>query len=177
MIPRTIYESEHEMFRDSVTELPNRAAYDERIDIEYQRAKRYTTPLTLAIIDIDHFKRINDTYGHIAGDKTLKVLGQMLNRWLRKTDFVARYGGEEFALLLPEQSIHNVKGVLDRLCNRISKLPFKFKQKDVRITVSIGAAGFRDNDTVESLFERADASLYRAKNSGRNRVELERDEE
>ena len=166
-------EQKMRLYRDSVTELPNRAAYDERIEIEFRRAKRYTTPLTLAIIDIDHFKRVNDNYGHIAGDKTLKVLGQMLNRWLRKTDFVARYGGEEFALLLPEQSVHNVKGVLERLCDRISKLPFKFKQKDVRISVSIGAAGCRENDTIESLFERADAALYRAKDNGRNRVELE----
>lgn len=166
-------EQKTRLYRDSVTELPNRAAYDERVEIEFRRAKRYTTPLTLAIIDVDHFKLVNDNYGHIAGDKTLKVLGQMLNRWLRKTDFVARYGGEEFALLLPEQSVHNVKGVLERLCDRISKLPFKFKQKDVRISVSIGAAGCRENDTIESLFERADAALYRAKNNGRNRVELE----
>ena len=169
-------EQKTRLFRDSLTELPNRAAYDERIEIECQRARRYSTPLTLAVVDIDYFKRINDNFGHIAGDKTLKVLGQMLNRWLRKTDFIARYGGEEFALLLPENDLPNVKNMLERLCERVAKLPFKFKQQDVRITVSIGAAELRPDDSPESLFERADMALYQAKHNGRNRVELDNSE-
>lgn len=163
-------EQKFKSLQDSLTRLPNRAAFEERLELEFQRWQRYGTPLAIAITDIDHFKKINDTYGHIAGDKTLQVIASMLKKSLRGTDFVARYGGEEFVMLFPQTEISAILEPLEKARKRIQSIPFKFKNNDITITVSIGAASFNEHDTISSVFERADKALYSAKKTGRNKV-------
>ncbi len=154
--------------RDSLTELPNREAYSERVFDEFKRWQRYQRPLSLAVCDIDHFKRINDTYGHQAGDRVLKVLSRGIAKRLREVDFIARYGGEEFVLILPETEAEQALGALDKIREAIAQTPFHFKEEPVQITLSMGITEFREGDSVESAFARADKQLYAAKDKGRN---------
>lgn len=155
--------------QDPLTRIPNRTAYNERLDIEYKRWKRYKSDLCMAVIDIDHFKSINDNYGHAAGDKTLQVIVKQISKCLRSTDFLARWGGEEFVLLFPQTSISALEKPLETIRKKVESIPFKFKDKSVTITVSAGATNFTDKDELDEVFERADKALYRAKNEGRNR--------
>lgn len=159
--------------QDTLTRLPNRSAFEERLELEFNRWQRYGTPLAIAIADIDMFKNINDTYGHIAGDKTLQVIASLLKKSLRGTDFVARYGGEEFVILFPQTEASAISEPLEKARSRIQSIPFKFKNNDITITISIGAASFSGDDTVSSVFERADKALYAAKRSGRNKVVID----
>jgi diguanylate cyclase len=156
--------------QDSLTKLPNRAAFSERMDIEYKRWSRHDYELCLAVVDIDFFKRINDSYGHSAGDKTLKVIATALKKSLRSTDFIARFGGEEFVMLFPDSKLADMSIPLNKIRENIKKIPFKFKNKDVTITISIGVTAFKVNDNPLKAFDRADAALYEAKNSGRDKV-------
>ncbi len=156
--------------QDSLTKLPNRAAFDERMDIEYKRWTRHDYELCLAIVDIDFFKRINDSYGHSAGDKTLKVIATGLKKSLRTTDFIARFGGEEFVILFPDSKLIDMEKPLNKIRENIKKIPFKFKGKDVSITISIGVTAFKTKDNPLQAFDRADEALYEAKNSGRDQV-------
>ena len=119
--------------------------------------------------DIDWFKNINDTYGHQAGDRVLKVLSRGIAKRLREVDFMARYGGEEFVLVLPETQSEQAHGALDKIREAIALTPFHFKESPVQITLSMGIAEFREGDTVEKVFARADKQLYVAKEQGRNR--------
>ncbi|MDV6315392.1 GGDEF domain-containing protein [Idiomarina sp. HP20-50] len=156
--------------QDNLTKLPNRSAFEERLNLEFQRWQQNETELTVAIIDVDHFKGINDNFGHIAGDKTLQVIAGTLSKSLKEMAFVCRYGGEEFAIIFcsDEQSTYqHIENTRDKVAN----IPFKFKSEDIRITISAGIAKFKYNeDTPMAVFERADKALYNAKNSGRNRV-------
>lgn len=156
--------------RDALTGLPNRAAWDERLQIEHQRLERQPLPLLLAVIDIDHFKRINDTYGHLAGDKVLKILANKLQQGIRKTDFVARYGGEEFVILLPDTRMDDGIVLLDKLREDIANCPFHFKGEPVQITFSAGIGQLQADDETSAVFARIDQALYAAKQDGRNRV-------
>ncbi|WP_298439884.1 GGDEF domain-containing protein [uncultured Ferrimonas sp.] len=158
---------------DTLTQLPNRAALDEHLKREYRNVRRYGSKLWVAVADIDHFKNVNDSYGHSTGDKTLQVVAMALKNSLRKEEFVARYGGEEFVLLLPEVNQEQVLQILNRTRDKIRTIPFKFRSERLSITVSIGAAQVGENETIQETFERADAALYRAKRNGRNRVELD----
>ncbi len=162
----------HKLFLDSLTQVYNRAALDERLELEFKRWQRYEHPLCLAIVDIDHFKSINDNYGHMAGDKALKVIARALQKSLRDTDFIARFGGEEFVILMPNVETKDLQGPLDKLRETIKGIPFKFKDNRVSISVSIGATAFKDGDQPLDAFERADQSLYDAKHQGRDRVVL-----
>lgn len=162
-------EQSHQNQIDPLTQVPNRRAYNERMQLEFRRWKRYKQGLCLAVIDIDHFKSINDNYGHAAGDKTLQVIAKSIAKSLRSTDFLARWGGEEFVVLLPDTELGNVERPLEDIRRHIENLPFKFKNKSVTITASIGATGFKAGENIEMVFERADAALYEAKNAGRNR--------
>ncbi len=166
-------EQKFKSLQDSLTRLPNRAAFEERLELEFNRWQRYGTPLAIAIADIDLFKKINDTYGHIAGDKTLQVIASMLKKSLRGTDFVARYGGEEFVMVFPQTEIDAILEPLEKARKRIQSIPFKFKNNDIAITISIGAAAFSGEDTISSVFERADKALYSAKKQGRNKVVID----
>ncbi len=155
---------------DVLTGLPNREAWEERLAQEYERWKRYRQPVSLVIIDIDHFKSINDNYGHLAGDKAIRLIGRSLRDRLRSTDFVARYGGEEFSVLMPETPIADAVAVIDGLRAYVGALPFHFRGNQVNITFSAGVVGFDRDSGAAALFERADQALYRAKESGRDRV-------
>lgn len=159
------YHSHH----DPLTQIPNRYAYNDRVELEYRRWRRYGTNLSMALVDVDYFKSINDRYGHAGGDKTLQVIAQNISKCLRSTDFLARWGGEEFVILFPQTAVNELDAVLEKVRLQIEKIPFRFKEQAVTITVSIGAAGFNREDDVEAVFERADRALYDAKNQGRNR--------
>ncbi len=127
-------------------------------------------PLSIVLADVDHFKNINDSFGHSAGDKTLKVIARALRQSLRDTDFIARYGGEEFILLFPETPVHELEGPLNSLREKIKRIPFKFKDQSVPITISFGATQLRASDTGREAFDRADEALYDAKREGRDKV-------
>jgi diguanylate cyclase len=157
---------------DPLTGLPNRAGWSERLELEMARWKRYGGELLLAVLDIDHFKRINDGYGHLAGDKVLKIIAGELAKRLRKTDFIARFGGEEFVLLIPSTPMEGGQQLLQTLLEGVEQCPFHFRGERVTITLSAGLTAFAGEEGSDQVFERADQALYRAKSGGRNRVEL-----
>ncbi|MFI8746213.1 GGDEF domain-containing protein [Pseudomonas sp. NPDC077186] len=167
-----IEEQRQKSLLDPLTGLPNRAAWSERLELETARRLRYGGELLLAVLDVDHFKRINDGYGHLAGDRVLKIIAGELHKRLRKTDFIARYGGEEFVLLIPATPLDGGVQLLETLRTAIEACPFHFKGEPVTITLSAGLAEFRGEEAAEAAFERADQALYRAKAGGRNRIEL-----
>lgn len=161
--------------RDALTELPNRAAYDRRVRQELDVWREVVEPgaaggLCLVVADVDHFKHINDNYGHLAGDKVLRILAKEISARVRQTDFVARYGGEEFVILLNSISLLDAERLMNNVRQKIEKCPFHFKEKQVQITMSFGVTEFGRQDMPETAFERADRALYRAKQGGRNRV-------
>lgn len=164
-----LVEQKYHSHRDPLTQVPNRNAYNERVELEFRRWKRHKHPISLAVVDVDYFKQINDRFGHAAGDKTLQVIAQNISRCLRTTDFFARWGGEEFVVLLPQTTAEQVKKPLETIRKQIQQIPFKFKDEQVIITASIGATEFVEGDSIQTTFERADRALYEAKNSGRNR--------
>lgn len=165
-------EHKFKSLQDSLTQLPNRAAFDERYDLEVKRQRRTHKPLSLIVIDIDHFKKINDSFGHSVGDRALQIVAKMLKKAIRETDFVARYGGEEFVMLFPGAGVAQLTKLLEQLREKISQIPFKFKDKKITVTISIGATDVKVSDQGRDAFDRADAALYQAKNQGRNRVIL-----
>ena len=166
---KQIQEERRQAFTDALTGLPNRFAYAERLEQEYARWRRYQSPLSVIIVDVDHFKRINDTYGHRAGDKALRIIARELAMAIRKTDFISRYGGEEIVILMPETAADSALIAAEKLRRRIENCGFHFRDKKVTITVSCGLSEYRDGDTPEEAFERADQALYAAKKQGRNR--------
>lgn len=157
---------------DPLTGLPNRAAWSERVEREMLEWQAHGGHLAMAILDLDHFKRINDSYGHLAGDKVLKIVADQLRKRLRSHDFIARFGGEEFVLLLPQTSPAAAAQIAEVLRATVEACPFHFKGERVVITTSIGLGAFRPGERGDQVLKRADAALYRAKESGRNRVEL-----
>ena len=158
---------------DPLTGINNRLAYNERMTQEYARWRRYENNLSMAVVDLDFFKRINDNYGHKAGDKVLQTVARMMNNSLRETDFLARYGGEEFVILFTETDIKTAMGVMDKLREKVANTGFHFKDERVPVTISCGVGEFRGDDTPEQVFTRADTALYRAKEAGRNRCMYE----
>ena len=167
-----IEEQRQKALTDTLTGLPNRAAWEERLALEMARWQRYGGELMMAVLDIDFFKRINDNYGHLAGDKVLKIIATELAKRLRKTDFIARFGGEEFVLLIPSTPLEGAQQLLETLRTAIENSPFHFKGERVTITLSAGVSAFVTGDHAAQVFERADQALYRAKRSGRNRIEV-----
>ncbi|MGS0543375.1 diguanylate cyclase [Pseudomonas sp. Y5-11] len=157
---------------DPLTGLPNRAAWSERLEHEIRQWQQHGNTLSLAMLDLDHFKRINDNYGHLAGDKVLKIIATVLRKRLRGADFIARFGGEEFVLLLPATTPTVGAKLLETLRAAIEACPFHFKGERVTITISMGLASFKPGEHSDLVLKRADQALYRAKNGGRNRVEL-----
>ena len=156
---------------DPLTGLPNRAAWSERVDQEVLDWQENGGHLLMAILDLDHFKRINDGYGHLAGDKVLKIVADQLRKRLRGRDFIARFGGEEFVLLLPQTSLAAGVQIAETLRAAVEACPFHFKGERVVITTSIGVSAFRSGERGDQVLKRADTALYRAKEMGRNRVE------
>ncbi|KRP61520.1 GGDEF domain-containing protein [Pseudomonas orientalis] len=156
---------------DPLTGLPNRAAWSERLDHEVNAWHQRGNSLSLAMLDLDHFKRINDGYGHLAGDKVLKIIANVLRKHLRPTDFIARFGGEEFVLLMPDSALADALAVGEVLRVAIEACPFHFKGEPVTITVSMGVAQFQPGERSDLALKRADEALYRAKAAGRNQVQ------
>ncbi len=156
---------------DPLTGLPNRAAWSEQVEREMLDWQENGGHLAMAILDLDHFKRINDNYGHLAGDKVLKIVADQLRKRLRGRDFIARFGGEEFVLLLPQTTPAVAAQMAEVLRATVEACPFHFKGERVVITTSIGLGAFRSGERSDQVLKRADAALYRAKEQGRNRVE------
>jgi diguanylate cyclase (GGDEF)-like protein len=157
--------------RDSLTGLWNRATILDVLTRELAHAQRTGTPLALALIDVDHFKHVNDTYGHHGGDEVLCELAHRLACSIRQNDWLGRYGGEELMVVLPGLSYIGAAAPIERLRECISERPFKAQEFTVHLTVSIGMAWYESlTDTAHDMISRADAALYRAKDSGRNRV-------
>lgn len=155
---------------DGLTKLPNRAAFDERYNHEMHLFNLQYFDVTLVVIDVDHFKSINDRFGHTAGDITLQVIAKALQKSIRKSDFIARYGGEEFVMLMTNTELDSAISPLEKLRSAIKNIPFKFKDKHIEITISLGATQLRKGDTPIKAFDRADEALYEAKNTGRDRL-------
>lgn len=162
----------YKSLHDPLTELPNREAYNERIQAEFYRWQRYQHPLSLAVFDLDYFKKINDNFGHHAGDRVLKVISRSIAKRLREVDFFGRYGGEEFVAILPETSLDKAHVLLEKIRLAIANTAFNYKNEPLSITLSIGITEFRPGDTIESVFVRADKTLYTAKSEGRNRCSI-----
>jgi diguanylate cyclase (GGDEF)-like protein len=156
---------------DPLTNTFNRRALTEKLEQEMDRAARYATLLTCMMLDIDNFKQINDTHGHLVGDMILKQLAQLLKREQRSPDIVARYGGEEFVVLLPETNSTESRNFAERVLKRVAAYEFGEPGRPVHVTISIGLASFPDERITDgrSLLELADNHLYRAKSEGRNR--------
>jgi diguanylate cyclase (GGDEF)-like protein/PAS domain S-box-containing protein len=157
-------------FLDPLTGLLNRRRFFEVAEDELLRADRYGGAVSLAMIDADHFKNINDMYGHAAGDDVLRHIARVLSTGLRRTDSVGRYGGEELALLLPAAELADAHAVVDELREVIAAEPVRADGVDVQARVSGGVASRRAGESLASLLRRADGALYRAKAEGRNRV-------
>ena len=157
---------------DALTGLPNRLAYEIRSEEEVARWQRFGNPLAMAIWDIDHFKKVNDMYGHKAGDKGLVMVAKVLRENIRETDFLARLGGEEFIMLLPNTEADGALKLAEQLRQKIQDCAFHYKGESVDITVSCGISVFKDNGFPAGVFEQADKALYRAKESGRNQCIL-----
>lgn len=153
---------------DALTRIPNRLAYEKRIDEELRRWQRFKQPTCLAVWDVDHFKRINDTYGHRAGDRVLRAVAECLSGRVRGTDFVARFGGEEFVMILPGTKLDDALRVIDSIRLAIAQIGFHFRGTPVAVTISTGVTALMPNDSANSAFDRADKALYRAKEGGRN---------
>ncbi|GAB7080190.1 hypothetical protein JCM14635_18630 [Megalodesulfovibrio paquesii] len=158
--------------KDELTGLPNRRAFFAEASKAVELARRYELPLTVAIIDVDHFKRVNDTLGHAVGDQVLQEVARCIGQMTRQTDLFARIGGEEFAMCMPQTTEPDAAFVLERVRTAMAGHPFPH---GLQITTSIGVAGLQSGQTLELLLARADAALYQAKHAGRNRVVLATD--
>ena len=167
---KRLHEQQLKSMQDALTKLGNRAAFDEYFAKEMVRFHHNPFDLALVVLDLDDFKRINDTYGHTAGDKTLQVIANTLQNKLDDNVFIGRYGGEEFVLIYSGIKKEQLISELNALKNHISRLPFKFKNNKVSITMSIGASHITTDDNIHLAFERADQALYKAKGQGKNQV-------
>lgn len=167
---RKLAEQQHKSMHDSLTKLSNRAAFDEYFTQSMVRFHHQPFDLALAVIDIDDFKNINDSYGHTAGDKTLQVIASTIQKQVSDDAFVARYGGEEFVLIYTKQKQKELIKQLNSINKNIARLPFKFKNNKVSITLSIGVTHITIEDNIHTAFERADEAMYKAKSQGKDQV-------
>lgn len=167
----TLRQEQHLASTDTLTGVANRLVFQHRIAEACQRMVTDGITSSLLVLDIDRFKKVNDTYGHAAGDRALRVVAQHLSAELRPDDLLARYGGEEFVAVLTGTGLEEAVHVAERLRRRIERLGFHSRQQPIRITLSCGVTTLRTEDTPESVFERADRALYQAKRGGRNRCE------
>lgn len=160
--------------QDALTGVANRRALMLALEHELARAQRQRTPLALLMLDIDHFKRVNDHYGHLAGDQVLRHVVDVMGQHLRAQDLLGRYGGEEFLLLLPGTDLHGAQQLAQQLCQTVQAASCEWGDQHIRVTASVGVSGFGGDSQVgwEALLQAADKALYRAKENGRNRVEV-----
>jgi diguanylate cyclase (GGDEF)-like protein len=155
---------------DGLTQIHNKRYFHEALEREISRSRRYARELALVLFDIDHFKKINDTFGHLAGDSILKELASVVHWKVRREDVFARVGGEEFAILTPEVGLEGACEVADKVRLVTEATPFRFEKQVIKATVSLGVAVWRGgDDAADALYQRADTALYAAKEGGRNR--------
>ncbi|MFH1653814.1 MAG: GGDEF domain-containing protein [Pseudomonadota bacterium] len=159
-------------YYDAVTEVYNKHFFNDRLKDEFNFAKRSNIPLSLLMMDIDFFKKVNDTYGHMAGDFVLHQVAQTASKTLRSEDILARYGGEEFVVILRNSNIENAQALAERIRIAIETQIFIFEKKRIKITISIGGVALDAEkiETPEKLIEAADKNLYKSKHEGRNRI-------
>lgn len=155
---------------DALTNLNNRRQFEIRLSQEIATTKRQNNPLCAMMIDIDFFKKVNDTYGHASGDEVLRTVANIIKEHLRESDIPSRYGGEEFAILLPFTNLDEAFVVGERLRKAVESKEIELENQNIHVTISMGIAEFSKNETGEQLFERADKALYKAKENGRNQV-------
>ncbi len=155
---------------DGLTQIHNKRYLFETLEKELTRARRYERQLSLLIFDIDYFKRINDQYGHLAGDYVLRELARVVQERIRRDELFARYGGEEFVIVLPETPIQGGVTLAENLRTRVASHAFVFQGERIPVTISIGCAMLKDDKAATELIQRADEKLYEAKRNGRNRV-------
>ncbi|MCF6309893.1 MAG: GGDEF domain-containing protein [Sulfurimonas sp.] len=158
---------------DMLTGLWNRRHLEETLDSEFKRANRYNHQMSIMMIDLDHFKLVNDTYGHMAGDEVLREISGRIKSCQRETDFIGRYGGEEIVVILPETDLDTSIQVADTILKTIAAKPVEFESTSINITTSIGISSLRvEHSDYQMVFAEADEALYKAKEDGRNRVEI-----
>ena len=162
---------------DELTKLHNRRYFIEALEGEFERASRYEIEMALIMMDMDHFKGINDTYGHPAGDMVLSEIGRILKEHVRRNDITCRYGGEEFAVILPNASRDNIYAAYDRFREMVSEHLFEYESNQFHITVSIGIAFSNNAESANDLLSQADQALYQAKDTGRNKTVTYMDKE
>jgi diguanylate cyclase (GGDEF)-like protein len=168
---RAILAQAHELANtDVLTFLPNRRKIIASLQEEVIRSDRYGTPLSISILDLDHFKKVNDTYGHTTGDEVLRSVAARLREQIRHPDTIGRYGGEEFLIVLPNSELQAAAEQASRLCQQIRKTQIDANKHVLSVTISIGVAQFRvRQENWEGFLHRADEALYQAKNAGRDR--------
>jgi diguanylate cyclase len=172
-LQQDLEKSQQEAQTDALTSLLNKRGFEKRFELERIRAKQNETPFSLIMVDIDHFKKVNDTFGHLVGDSLLKSIAAMLKSQLRKNDIASRYGGEEFLILLPETGIDGAKAAGQKIRDILASKEWKLQETGEtmgKITVSMGIALYKLNEPEEVLVKRVDDALYLAKNRGRNLV-------
>lgn len=160
-----------ESLHDNLTKIANRKFFNERLQEEFYKAERYKTPLSIAMIDIDFFKQVNDTYGHEAGDLVLKKLASFCNTNIRKSDIFARWGGEEFMFIFPHTKLEEAVNICEKIKYGLQN--DKNVQNPVKFAISCGVVELKKDDTIKSLLKRVDNLLYKAKENGRDRIEFE----
>lgn len=170
-LQQELEKSQQEAQTDSLTALLNKRGFEKRFELERIRAKQNETPFSIIMVDIDYFKKVNDTFGHLVGDSLLKSIANILKSQLRKNDIASRYGGEEFLILLPETGIEGAKAAAQKIRDTLAVKEWKLKETGEtmgKITVSMGIALYKLNEPEEALIKRADDALYLAKNRGRD---------
>lgn len=157
-------------FTDVLTQTRNRSAFNDTVRREMRLAHRNGKHLSVVFIDIDHFKSINDNYGHQCGDLALTSVAKWINESIRSSDIVFRYGGEEFVVLLSDTDLHGAELLAERIRQNIENHIFAYGLETIRMTASLGTSSLRGDDTLDNFIDRADQAMYRAKQAGRNRV-------
>lgn len=158
---------------DELTGLFNRRHFAVNFEREFLRAKRYKSELSIAVIDVDFFKKVNDTHGHSCGDYVLKEIAFMALETFRKTDMVFRYGGEEFVVILTETPMDGALIPLERLRRAVEEYPFSHHGENLKVTISVGTVSFNDEiQSADEFFDYADKALYEAKENGRNQIKI-----
>ena len=160
------------MITDGLTGIANRRKLDEAMENEFLRAKRYGRPLSIAILDADHFKKVNDTHGHIVGDFVLKKLATLFQQNIRREELLGRYGGEEFVVVMPEVDSSGAFQLAEKLRKTVEGTVFKSGEAELPITISVGVATLGAEESVKAFLDTADQALYKSKEDGRNRVTI-----
>ena len=160
------------MITDGLTGIANRRKLDEALENEFLRAKRYGRPLSIAILDADHFKKVNDNHGHIVGDFVLKKLATLFQQNIRREELLGRYGGEEFVVVMPEVDSSGAFQLAEKLRKTVETTVFKSAETELPVTISVGVATLGEENSVKDFLDTADQALYRSKEEGRNRVTI-----